>query len=124
VTAPAVRGSGTARVAQWRKPVHPIWRAPGTVACRGEDTGLFYRAEGESPVARESRVEKARGLCQGCCASTECLEAAMAEEKDGGGRHGMRGGLTEHQRKDLQVSRTLKARKAREREERETGTGA
>lgn len=112
------------RAAQWRKVTVPIWRAPGTVACRGEDTSLFYRGEGESTGARDSRVEKAKALCHGCQARGECLEAAMAEEKAGGGRYGIRGGLTEAERTSLQVSRSLKARKARDRAERETGAAA
>jgi WhiB family redox-sensing transcriptional regulator len=105
------------RAAQWRKQAVPIWRAPGAVACRGEDTGLFYKAEQERPEARQARAEKAKGLCAGCCARTECLEAAMAEEQPGGGRYGIRGGLTEEERKDLQVSRTLRARNERKRTE-------
>lgn len=105
------------RAAQWRRQEVPIWRAPAQVACRGEDTGLFYKTEREGTVARQARVKKAKGLCAGCCARAECLEAAMAEEKPGGGRYGIRGGLTEEERKDLQVSRTMKARSERKRTE-------
>lgn len=112
------------RAAQWRKETVPIWRAPAEVACRGESTGLFYKGENESPGTREVRVEKAKGLCTGCCARTECLEAAMAEEKSGGGRYGIRGGLTEEERKNLQVSRTARVSRARQREEKEAGEAA
>jgi hypothetical protein len=111
-------------VAQWRKPVHPIWRAPPTVACRGEDTSLFYKGEAETPEARQVRTGKAKGLCQVCHAAAECLEAAMEEERSGGARFGIRGGYTEEGRRRLQVSRTLKARRAQENGEKETGEAA
>lgn len=103
------------RGATWRTEPVPIWRAPSSVACRGEDTSLFYKGEGEGETARQGRTAKARALCQACCLRAECLEAAMAEERRGGGRFGIRGGLTEQERKDLQTSRTLKARRAAER---------
>lgn len=112
------------RAAQWKKAAVPIWRAPPDVACRGEDTSLFYKGELERPAARAARASRARAICAGCPAVAGCLEAAMAEEKSGGGRYGIRGGLTEEERKDLQVSRTLKARKARERAEKAAGTAA
>jgi WhiB family redox-sensing transcriptional regulator len=112
------------RAAQWRKETVPIWRAPRRTACLGEDTALFYKAEQERAAAREARVRKARGLCRACQVRPECLEAAMSEEKDGGGRYGIRGGYTEEERRALQVSRTLKARKARERAEKEAAEAA
>jgi hypothetical protein len=93
----------------------PIWRAPGDVACRGEDTALFYKGEWESAEERLARTEKATGLCLGCRWRQECLEAAMAEERAGGARYGIRGALAPEERKNLQVSRTMKARKARDR---------
>lgn len=106
------------RAAQWRKEAKPIWRAPGRTACLGEDTSLFYKGEQERAAARQVRVRKAKGLCQACRFRAECLEAAMEEEKDGGGRYGIRGSLTEEERRQLQVSRTLKARNERKRAER------
>lgn len=104
------------RAAQWRKETSPIWRAPGRTACLGEDTGLFYKGDQERARARLARVAKARSLCQACRFTAECLEAAMDEEKDGGGRYGIRGGLTEEERKRLQVSRTLKERRRAQKE--------
>lgn len=105
------------RAAQWRKETKPIWRAPGRTACLGEDTSLFYKGEQERTGTRQARVRKAKSLCQACPFRKECLEAAMDEEKGGGGRYGIRGGYTEEERKNLQVSRTAKARNARKREE-------
>jgi WhiB family transcriptional regulator, redox-sensing transcriptional regulator len=124
VTAPGGKGRGAARVAQWRKQAVPIWRAPAWVACRGEDTSLFYKGESESTVARDARLRKARAICGACPARAECLEAAMAEEKGGGGRYGVRGGYTPEERKALQVSRTLKARSERRRAEKAAGKAA
>lgn len=124
MTAPDGRPRGPARAAQWRKPAHPIWRAPSTVACRGEDTALFYKGEQERPDDREARVEKARSLCLSCHARTECLEAAMEEERGGGSRFGIRGGLTEEERRAEQAGRTLRARNARKREEDAAGEAA
>lgn len=124
MTAPDGRPRGPARAAQWRKPAHPIWRAPETVACRGEDTDLFYRADGELPWARDAREEKAKELCSRCRAGTGCLEAAMEEERRGGARFGIRGGLTPEERRRLQTGRTLRAGREREQEEKETGEAA
>ena len=105
------------RLPQAHKDTAPIWRAPETVACRGADISLFYRAEGEKPEARDKRARRAVALCQACHARDECLEAAMDEEKDGGGRHGIRGGLTEAERKTLQATRATRARREREQEQ-------
>lgn len=124
MTAPPRKGRGAPRAAQWRKPARPIWRAPETVACRGEDTSLFYKGEGETPEARQSRAARAKRLCAACCARTECLEKAMEEEKGGGARFGIRGGLTEEERKREQTRRTLKARNERKRAEKDAEEAA
>lgn len=87
------------RAPRWRKPEAPIWRAPATVACRGEDVALFYKGEREDAAAREERTAQAKELCSWCPHRAECLEAAMAEEAGGGGRYGIRGGLTEEERR-------------------------
>jgi len=94
------------RAPQWRREPKPIWRAPGRTACLGEDTALFYKGEQERATERAARTEKAKELCRACRFRAECLEAAMEEEHGGGGRYGIRGGLTEEERKGLQASRT------------------
>lgn len=105
------------RAAQWRRETAPIWRAPGRAACLGEDVSLFYKGEQERAAVRLARVRKAKGVCQACPFRAGCLEAAMEEEKGGGGRYGIRGGLTEDERRQLQKGRTLKARNERKRAE-------
>lgn len=101
------------RAAQWRRPLIPIWRGPAQRTCLGEDTALFYPADGESLQARDVRAAKAKALCAGCCARGECLEAAMAEEGGKSGRYGIRGGLTPEERTSLLKSRVASARHAR-----------
>lgn len=106
MTASTGKGRNGPRPPLWRKPEAPIWRAPATVACRGADTSLFYKRERETPAGRDRRVRKAKGMCASCLLRGECLETAMAEEAGGGARFGIRGGLTEEERKDLQRKRS------------------
>jgi len=101
-----------------RKPLVPLWRAPDTVACRGEDTSLFYPVEGLPFAAQEARYQRARAICARCPLARECLEHAMAEERTGG-RYGIRGGLTPEERRALSksASRSRSRRRGRPRRE-------
>jgi WhiB family redox-sensing transcriptional regulator len=105
------------RAAQHRKPLVPLWRAPGTVACRGADLDLFYPAESADPEVREANAWKAKALCGRCLLTVTCLEEAMAEEKDGGARFGIHGGLDPEERRELQRRRTRQEKRQAAREE-------
>lgn len=99
--------------AQHRKPLVPLWRAPGTVACLGADLSLFFPPEDfETDEQREARTWRATALCRRCPFTSGCLEAAMAEEMSGP-RFGIRGGLDPDQRKRLQAARTRREVRAR-----------
>lgn len=101
-----------------RKPLVPLWRAPGTVACRDQDTSLFYPVEGLRADEQEARYWRAKAMCARCPLARECLERAMAEEKSGG-RYGIRGGFTPDERKLLSRSASRAEGRRRAREEAE-----
>ena len=92
-----------AGAATHRKEPVPLWRAPDTVACRDEDTTLFYPVEGLAADEQEARYWRAKAMCARCPLVAECLERAMAEEKTGG-RYGIRGGYLPEERRALSKS--------------------
>jgi len=114
VSAPA-RAKRPGAAVQRKAPV-PMWRAPDTVACRDQDTSLFYPVEGLRADEQEARYWRAKAMCARCPFQDECLERAMAEEKTGG-RYGIRGGMTPEDRKLLarKQSRKPKGRPGRPR---------
>jgi WhiB family redox-sensing transcriptional regulator len=57
-------------------------------ACLGEDTEIFYPDKGRSPA-------QARRICGQCPVQAECLNDAFLSNE----RFGVRGGLTEHERR-------------------------
>lgn len=67
---------------------HDAWRADA--ACRDADTAIFFTEPGESP-------EAALAVCGRCEVRSECLQFAL----DNGENHGIWGGLSAHQRKQL-----------------------
>lgn len=92
-----------------RKPLVPLWLAPGTVACRDQDTSLFYPVEGLRADEQETRYWRAKAMCARCPLAQECLDRAMAEEKTGG-RYGIRGGFTPEERKAVARKQARKPR--------------
>jgi hypothetical protein len=109
-------GRAAPRAAQWRKKAAPPWSSPRS-ACREMGHHIFYEDE-----ATKAQVERAVSVCGGCIVRQDCLESAMAEEKGGGSRYGIRGGVAPKGRKALQTARTLaetRARKKAEQQERE-----
>ncbi len=63
-------------------------------ACRGMDSSLFFAPDGERARARTRRIAKAKSVCAGCPALTNCRNYAIAA----GEPCGIWGGLTEDER--------------------------
>jgi WhiB family redox-sensing transcriptional regulator len=74
----------------------------GRQACRPEDLELFY------PIARGGRFSDAnlgadaKAICARCDIRDLCLSKALEEERGGGERHGIRGGLLGAERGKLE----------------------
>lgn len=76
------------------------WR--DRAACAGMDLALWFPNEtGNSNAAFE-----ARKICRACDVQTECLQYAMDTRQ----AHGIWGGLSERQRRDLRRSHTITVR--------------
>jgi Transcription factor WhiB len=111
VTASKGRGRGAPRAAQWRKKFTAPWGSP-SAACLETGHRMFYEDQ-----ATRAELKAAVTLCHGCIVRPGCLESAMAEEKSGGSRYGIRGGLLPKERKALQTLRTVRANRARKAQE-------
>lgn len=83
------------------------WR--NHAACYGEDPELWF------PLGTDGRwtaqIEQARAICHRCPVAEACLNDALREEGARRDRHGIRGGLTDTERRQL-----------RRRKDRGTGT--
>lgn len=66
-----------------------------SIPCYGL-TALFFPAEGETPTAKQQRVNKARELCMTCPHRTACNE--LAGPADNQGRHHDRPRTDRHHR--------------------------
>lgn len=67
-------------------------------ACRGPSQAIFFppgRLERRSE--KRSREQRAKEICRTCTVQEECLAYALAIRE----QHGIWGGLTENERKDL-----------------------
>lgn len=69
-------------------------------ACRSEDLGLFFGPDGEQPAARDAREAAAKAVCSRCRVRSACLADALER----GARHGVLGGTTPAERKQLRRS--------------------
>jgi WhiB family redox-sensing transcriptional regulator len=86
----------------------PDWSWQNAAACRGEDIGLFFPADGERPAEREVRERKAEQVCLGCPVRTDCLDYAISRPE----KSGTWGGLSEDERA---AERTRRMRKTADR---------
>ena len=75
-------------------PVVECWDWQLLAACRGMDSSLFFAPDGERARARARRILKAKSVCAGCPALTDCRNYAIAA----GESSGIWGGLTEDER--------------------------
>lgn len=76
-------------------------------ACRGVDTEIFFTSgsAGRGGGARNNRP--ALALCRTCTVKQACLDAALDEEKNAAyGVYGIRGGLTQDERRQIIRRRT------------------
>jgi WhiB family redox-sensing transcriptional regulator len=64
-------------------------------ACRDKDPELFFPVSDMGPGARQ--VTEAKAVCAGCPVRSECLTYALEDGLD----HGIFGGLTERDRREL-----------------------
>jgi WhiB family redox-sensing transcriptional regulator len=64
-------------------------------ACQDEDSELFFPVSDVGPGARQ--VEQAKAVCARCPVRSACLEYAL----DNGLDHGVFGGVTERERRNL-----------------------
>ena len=69
------------------------WR--DDAACKGLDTTLFHPERG-------ANVKRAKQVCQGCSVVGECLAYALVNYE----KHGIWGGMSERQRRDLRAKLT------------------
>lgn len=111
MTASKGRGRSAPRAAQWRKKFTAPWGS-SRAACLETGHRIFYEDQ-----ATKDELKAAVTLCRGCIVRQGCLESAMAEEKGGGSRYGIRGGLLPKERKALQALRTVRANRTRKAQE-------
>jgi len=74
------------------------WRQ--RAACRDEDPELFFPVSDTGPGARQA--EQAKAICARCPVRELCLDYAL----DSGLDHGIFGGTTETERRELRRART------------------
>ena len=73
-----------------------MWQAKA--ACRGPQSDVFYPPEHvERRDDRDEREEAAKAICRSCSVRRPCLEYALAIREP----HGIWGGLSEHERKQV-----------------------
>jgi WhiB family redox-sensing transcriptional regulator len=83
-----------------------------SAACRGEDTSLFFSAEGERQPERGIREAKARAVCGGCQVREDCLAWSIGALSGPGLREksGIWGGMDEGERAQERRRRQRRAR--------------
>lgn len=84
---------------------------PGTPACRGMDTVLFFGYEGEPQRRIAGRERRAKAVCAVCPVRDACLETALGRPE----RYGIFGGLTEAERRAILRQRQNDQRNERRR---------
>ncbi len=72
----------------------PKWGWQDNAACQGEDLTLFFGPPGERQPERDTRERKAKQVCMGCPARTDCLDYAVSRPEG----TGVWGGLNEDER--------------------------
>ena len=76
--------------------VHQSWHVQA--ACRGPESALFFPPSLPEPrEERDEREAKAKTICAQCAVREDCLEFALRVREP----HGIWGGRTEAERRDL-----------------------
>lgn len=78
------------------------WRT--SAACRGEDPDLWFPLSDDGRWALQ--IEQAKAICNRCPVREACLTAAFQEEGGRRDRHGIRGGYTDTERRNLRRQQT------------------
>lgn len=76
------------------------WRL--LAVCRGSNVNVFFPEAGQG-----DKVKQARAICATCPVTSECLELGMQE---GNEEHGIYGGKTGRERRNLRAERNRLAR--------------
>ncbi|MBU8827758.1 WhiB family transcriptional regulator [Mycolicibacterium goodii] len=74
------------------------WQLGGL--CRGDDTGVFFSADGERGAARAYREMRAKKMCSRCPVIAECRAYALSV----GEPYGVWGGLSASDREKLAMA--------------------
>ena len=72
----------------------PNWGWQDRGACRDEDLGVFFGADGERQPERDIRERKAKSICADCPVRIDCLNYALSRPE----KYGTWGGLNEEER--------------------------
>ncbi|WP_254593037.1 WhiB family transcriptional regulator [Prescottella equi] len=78
-------------------PIAEQWDWQLSAACRDVDPAVFYSADNERGEPRAKRERSAKQVCRQCPVRAQCLKYAL----DARERHGIWGGYTEDERKEL-----------------------
>lgn len=91
------------------------WRE--RAACGPRNADLFFGPHGETTSAFQLRTERAKAVCARCPVQAECLAEAMRAEAGTGffQRDGVYGGLTHHERYQLDKARVRPGRRPSDR---------
>lgn len=75
-------------------------------SCRNDDLAdLFFHAENERGLAKESRDRQAKTVCRTCPVMSSCLDYALKHQEP----YGVWGGLSEDDRRAMGLNRALSA---------------
>jgi WhiB family redox-sensing transcriptional regulator len=73
------------------------WDWQKAASCRDEDPMLFYQPDGESKSETTLRERRAKWVCHTCAVVVACRSHALRARE----AHGVWGGLTAKERRDL-----------------------
>lgn len=79
------------------RPRTEAWDWQLRAACRGLDSEVFFRPEGERGNARARRESAAKAVCRHCPVLEQCRRYALSVRE----LHGVWGGLSEAERRQL-----------------------
>lgn len=81
-------------------PIVESWEWQRHAACRSVDTSLFYYLDNERGDPRDWRLRHAKRVCRKCPVKEACLRHALEANET----HGVWGGLSEEERRQLRRS--------------------
>jgi WhiB family redox-sensing transcriptional regulator len=87
------------------RPLNDEWEWQLQGACRRQDPELFFHSDNERGLARLHRERRAKQVCAGCPVLATCRAHALRA----GEVFGIWGGLSEHERAQLQLRQRAQA---------------